>query len=190
MEKEIEFNLIERSANGNTEAFRALVEANQGFAISLASRFVRDVTDAEDIVQEAFIRVWKNLNRYDFNFRFKTWLGKIVTNLCLDAGKSAKLRQTRPLDDAVPHQANENATNELEHEELRNIILHLAAQLTPRQQAVFVLRDLEQLEPDEVCKALDMTNGNMKSNLYYARVHIKAGLEKFYQTNPQNKRAL
>lgn len=188
MEKEIEFNLIERSAKGNTEAFRALVEANQGFAISLASRFVREVTVAEDIVQEAFIRVWKNLNRYDFNFRFKTWLGKIVTNLCLDAGKSAKYRQTLTLDDTVPHQANENATNELEHEELRNIILHLAAQLTPKQQAVFVLRDLEQLEPDEVCKALDMSNGNMKSNLYYARVHIKAGLEKYYQIIPQNKR--
>jgi DNA-directed RNA polymerase specialized sigma24 family protein len=47
---------------------------------------------------------------------------------------------------------------------------------------------LEQLEPDEVCKALDMSNGNMKSNLYYARVHIKAGLEKYYQITPQNKR--
>lgn len=188
MEKEIEFNLIERSAKGNTEDFRALVEANQGFAISLASSFVREVTDAEDIVQEAFIRVWKNLNRYDFNFRFKTWLGKIVTNLCLDAAKSVKHRQTQSLDDAVLHLANENATHELEHEELQKIILHLAQQLTPKQQAVFVLRDLEQLEPDEVCKALDMSNGNMKSNLYYARVHIKAGLEKYYQITPQNKR--
>jgi hypothetical protein len=46
MEKEIEFNLIEQSAKGNTEAFRALVEANQAFAISLASRFVRDISDA------------------------------------------------------------------------------------------------------------------------------------------------
>ena len=187
MEKEIEFNLIERSAKGNTAAFRALVEANQAFAISLASRFVRDVTDAEDIVQEAFIRVWKNLNRYDFNFRFKTWLGKIITNLCLDAGKSAKHRQTQTLDHSLMHQANENATNELEHEELRKIILQLAQQLTPKQQAVFVLRDLEQLEPDEVCKALDMSNGNMKSNLYYARLNIKAGLEKFYQIKPQNQ---
>jgi RNA polymerase sigma-70 factor (ECF subfamily) len=182
MEKEIEFNLIQRSAQGNTEAFRTLVETNQAFAISLASRFMRDVSDAEDIVQEAFIRVWKNLNRYDFNFRFKTWLGKIVTNLCLDAGKSAKHRQTLSLDNAIPHPANENATNELEHDELRKIILHLAEQLTPKQQAVFVLRDLEQLEPDEVCQALDMSNGNMKSNLYYARLHIKTGLEKFYTT--------
>lgn len=188
MDKEIEQSLISRSAKGNTQAFRALVEANQEFALSLACRFMNNMEDAEDIVQDAFVRVWKNLNRYDFNFRFKTWLGKIVTNLCLDAVKSIRHRQMVPLTDATPHQGIENATTKLEHEELKGIILQLARQLTPKQQAVFVLRDLEQLEPDEVCKALDMSNGNMKSNLYYARVHIKAGLETFYETNPQNKR--
>lgn len=181
MEKEIESDLIQHAAKGNMEAFRTLVEANQDFAISLASRFLREIADAEDIVQEAFVRVWKNLNRYDFNFRFKTWLGKIITNLCLDAAKSVKYKQTIQLDTVVAHRVKENITDELEYQELQQIILHLAQQLKPKQQAVFVLRDMEQLEPEEVCKALNMTNGNMKSNLYYARVHIKAGLEKYYQ---------
>lgn len=189
MDKELEFSLIHQSAKGNTQAFRDLVEANQAFALSLAARFVYDVADAEDIVQDAFVRVWKNLHRYDFTYRFKTWLGKIVTNLCVDAGRSARKKHVhQSVDDPIrlPPIANENATDDVELHELKEIISRLAQELAPKQRAVFILRDLEQLEPEEVCKALDINNGTMKSNLYHARLHIKTGIEKYYGTmNPK-----
>ena len=69
----------------------------------------------------------------------------------------------------------------IESSELKSAVFRLAEQLTPKQKAVFVLRDLEMMEPEEVYKALDMQDGNMKSNLFHARKKIKEGLEKWYQ---------
>jgi RNA polymerase sigma-70 factor (ECF subfamily) len=69
----------------------------------------------------------------------------------------------------------------LESEELKSIVLRLAEQLTEKQKVVFILRDLELQTAEEVCEALQMSSGNMKSNLYYARQKIKEGLQKFYK---------
>jgi RNA polymerase sigma-70 factor (ECF subfamily) len=181
MDQESELDLIKRTMKGDGQAFRQLVEAHQGLAYSIAFRFTRDELESEDIVQNAFIKLWKNISTYNEEFRFKTWLSKIVTNLCLDYLKSGRRK----------HSAGKSLNNEmsllsppeniLEDVELRAIVHRLAQQLTEKQKAVFILRDLEMLEVDEVCQALQMTPGNMKSNLYYARLKIKEGLQKFYK---------
>ncbi len=181
MEQEAERSLIRKSAGGDHQAFRALVEDHQGFAYSLAFRFIRDEDQSEDIVQEAFIRVWRSLNRYDPNFRFKTWLGRIVTNLCLDYQKSARNRSEVRESRAHPVQPESSDTNQVEVWELREILYRLADQLTGKQKAVFFLRDLEQLSADEACDMLKMTQGNMKSNLFYARMKVKEGLRIYYR---------
>ena len=182
MEKETEQTLIRKAQQGDTHAFRLLVEANQHFAYALACRFIPDKADAEDVVQDAFVRTWTNLSRYDFNFRMKTWLGKIITNLCLDRFKSSKVKNEIRTNETLHHVADGQETHRaLEATELKTIVMKLAQQLTPKQRAVFVLRDLEGFEPEEVCQALNMTNGNMKSNLYYARMTIKEQLIRFYR---------
>jgi RNA polymerase sigma-70 factor, ECF subfamily len=189
MDKEMEQALINQSAKGDTIAFRRLVEASQNFALSIAFKFLNNINDAEDIVQEAFIKVWKNIHRYDYDFRFKTWLGKIVTNLCLDVLKSSYIKkQINTVDFAsipITSDANESG-NQFEFQELKEIIHRLAASLTEKQRAVFILRDLQQLEPDEVCSMLSISPGNLKSNLYYARVKIKNQLEQYYSQKKSN----
>jgi RNA polymerase sigma-70 factor (ECF subfamily) len=176
--------MIALAVAGDQQAFRALVESHQGLVYSIAYRFVRNEPEAEDLTQEAFIRLWKNLARYNSEFKLKTWIGKIVTNLALDHLKSSQKKSEKnrlALNDdlnAISHQSPEQ---ELNASELHQLILKLSEQLTPKQQAVFVLRDLEQLEGTEVCEILEMSAGNMKSNLYYARLHIKERLEKFYR---------
>jgi len=179
MDQAVELNLIKRSAEGDHQAFRQLVEAHQNLAYSIAFRFTQDENESEDIVQDAFVRLWKNLPKYNAEFRFKTWLSRIVTNLCLDYLKSGRKKKIMGEKNI---KGNEPAISEdrLEHEELRLIVFRLAEQLTEKQKAVFVLRDLEQLTPEEVCQTLEMSPGNMKSNLYYARLKIKEGLQKFY----------
>jgi RNA polymerase sigma-70 factor, ECF subfamily len=183
MDKELEQALINQSAKGDAIAFRSLVENSQNFALSIAFKFLNNMNDAEDVVQDAYIKVWKNLHRYDYDFRFKTWLGKIVTNLCLDMMKSSyRKKQFNPVDLAslpVAGDANE-AGSQLELQELKEIVHKLALSLTEKQRAVFILRDLQQTEPDEVCKMLSITPGNLKSNLYYARLKIKDQLQLYY----------
>jgi RNA polymerase sigma-70 factor (ECF subfamily) len=179
MEPGAERSLIMKSISGNQQAFRLLVEAHLEFAYSLTYRFIREPMESEDIVQEAFIKVWKNLNRYDTSYRFKTWLGKIVTNLCLDNLKSGRRRNLVPLEPTVREPSYQH--QDLESHELTEIVYRLAETLTEKQRAVFILRDLEMFSPDEVCTMLNMPPGNMKSNLYYARLKIREGLEVYYR---------
>jgi RNA polymerase sigma-70 factor (ECF subfamily) len=115
----------------------------------------------------------------------KTWLGKMVTNQSLDFLKSARKQNEKHrtmMDDRLPVTNPIHPENELNATELHTVILQLADRLTPKQKAAFILRDLEMLEVNEVCDMLGMTAGNLKSNLYYARVTIKENLLKSYQT--------
>ena len=177
--------IIEKAKLGDEQAFRVLVESFQGFVYSIAFRFTREEAEAEDLVQECFIRLWKNLNRYNPECKMKSWLGKMITNLCLDFIKSA--RQKNALDKIdMKEKLNiaDSATveNELNATELHSIVLKLTEQLTPKQRTAFILRDLEMLEVSEVCEMLGITAANLKSNLYYARQSIKDSLLKYYKT--------
>lgn len=140
MDQTVELNLIRKSAEGDHQAFRLLVEAHQNLAYSIAFRFTTDENESEDIVQDAFVKLWKNLSKYNAEFRFKTWLSSIVTNLCLDYLKSSRKKK---LVDEKNINRNEPSINEdkLEREELKLIVYRLAEQLTEKQRVVFVLRD-------------------------------------------------
>lgn len=179
-----ERELIDQAAAGDYRAFRTLVETFQRFVYSIAFRFTRDEAEAEDLTQETFIRLWKNLDRYKSEFKLKTWLGKIVTNLALDHLKSGRIKNEKmrvAMDDELNAQSYEQPETIWNAAELQQLVLKLSALLTPKQRAVFVLRDLEQLDAEEVCEILGMSAGNMKSNLYYARLSMKTEIEKHYK---------
>src|SRR5258705_3976391 len=93
MDQELELHLIKKSAEGDHHSFRQLVESHQSLAYSIAFRFTKNENESEDIVQDAFVKVWKNISGYDTAFRFKTWVSKIVTNLCLDYLKSGRKKK-------------------------------------------------------------------------------------------------
>ena len=176
-------NLVSRAMAGDTQAFRALVEKNQSFVYAVAYRFVNSRTDAEDVSQEAFVRLWKNLGQYRPEVKLTTWLYKIVTNLCLDLLKSRQHKNSlsqRSMDDSLAIADSASADAILLEDELRAIILRSADELTPKQKAVFILRDIEGLSVDEVCSILGMSAGNVKSNLYYARLSVTERIKQFY----------
>lgn len=180
-----EVDMIARAMAGEQQAFRWLVESYQGFVYSIAFRFVRDEAEAEDLAQECFVRLWKNLERYNPEYTMKSWLGKMITNLSLDFLKSAQQKNNMrraSIDDQLPVAEPVRAESEMEATELQGLILKLADALTPRQRAAFILRDLEMLEVKEVCEMLDESAENLKSNLYHARKHIRENLFKYYKT--------
>jgi RNA polymerase sigma-70 factor (ECF subfamily) len=176
--------IVEQATAGDTRAFQILVERHQSFVYNLAYRFVHNVSDAEDIVQEAFIRLWKNLSRYRHEVKLTTWLYKIVTNLCLDFLKSGYNKHVRRMEGLADHTTmkSEWETDQpILADEARVALVKMTAALTPKQKAVFVLRDMEDLTTDEICDILSMSSGNVKSNLYYARKKISEMMVKYYQ---------
>jgi len=185
MTKQVDAGVIRNAMAGNTDAFRVIVDHYQSFAYAVAFRFLNQAEEAEDVVQESFIRLWKNLSKYRPEVLLSTWLYRIITNLCLDFLKSTYAKQQKNQRDVQTEyllKSNGQVDEELNVVELNEMIQRAAAKLTPKQKAVFILRDLEELPVVEVCAILSMTAGNVKSNLYYARQQIGKSLKKYYQT--------
>lgn len=183
------WEIIQQATGGDTRAFRMLVEAHQGFAYRVAFRMVPDEHDAEDIVQEVFIKLWNNLKKYRPENRFTTWLYRMVVNQCLDFMKSRRVQQrgrNENLETIMNHPTAISPDEELQNNELMKIVYQATEILSPQQRAVFVLRDLEALSVEEVCEILSMSSGAVKSNLYYARKTLSERLKSVYQI-PDNK---
>ncbi|MEY4931518.1 MAG: hypothetical protein RI909_2242 [Bacteroidota bacterium] len=177
--------LITQAAQGHVHAFREVVNLYQSFAYSVSYRFLGNAEDAEDVTQEAFIRLWKNMHQYKPEVKLTTWLYRIIANLCLDVLKSSHHKQQRKSMDvkAEWNMTHHHASDaDVQAQELHAIIQEAASELTPKQKAVFILRDLEELPVEEVCNILSMSAGNVKSNLYYARQQMSEKLKKYYQT--------
>jgi RNA polymerase sigma-70 factor, ECF subfamily len=185
MTKQVDAGVIRNAMAGNSDAFRVIVDHYQSFAYAVAFRFLNQAEEAEDVVQESFIRLWKNLSKYRPEVLLSTWLYRIITNLCLDFLKSTYAKQQKNQRDVQTEyllKSNGQVDEELNVVELNEMIQRAAAKLTPKQKAVFILRDLEELPVVEVCAILSMSAGNVKSNLYYARQQIGESLKKYYQT--------
>jgi RNA polymerase sigma-70 factor (ECF subfamily) len=181
--KPSEFELFQRSRNGDPEAFRRIVEGHQPFAYAVAFRFLGNEADAEDAVQESFINVWKHLADYDPHKKFTTWLYRIVANECLDHIKSRKRQRTAiPVDpvsgdsDSV-QAAGADPNAALDEKERLQMIEAFVRELPEKQRMVFILRDLQDLSIEETSKILRMSNASVKSNLFHARKFLRERIE-------------
>ena len=175
-------NLVERSKRNDTAAFRQLVEECQPFVFRLAFRLLCSEDEAKDIVQETFIRVWLHLHKYHPQTRFSTWLYKIVCNLCYDRLRAKNRSPGNAAMDSDLSEVNLPAEHDIEqsviNRDLKECILALTHNLTPKQRLVFTLRDIEGLELEEVGKITGMSNAKIKSNLYLARQYIRKKMER------------
>ena len=173
--------LIRQSIQGDLSSFRTLVERHQHYVYSLAFRSVLHREDAEDIVQDTFIKVWLNLRFFDFRGKFTTWVYRIVANLCIDRLRSAK----RFSSGATASEAinplwvtGQDGMKNAEDKDLAEHIKMLADHLSPKQRMVFILRDLQDLSIDEVSQVMQISEGSVKTNLYHARNAIRLNLIK------------
>jgi RNA polymerase sigma-70 factor (ECF subfamily) len=176
---ELQPDLLDRCLRGERQAFRELVEGSQGYAFRLAFRMVWDEQEAREIVQDAFIRVWKHLPSFDRNARFTTWLYRIVVNLSRDSlrRRARSHDMMVPLDDAGTMGA-EGVESAMVNRDLASRIRALAEGLSPAQRSVFVLRDLQDLSIEETAGILSISPGAVKANLCYARRRIRERMER------------
>jgi RNA polymerase sigma-70 factor (ECF subfamily) len=182
---EVEDDVVTRSQCRDLAAFESLVRKYQPYAFSLAMKFLCDEADASDVVQDSFLRVWKNIDRYDPHQKFTTWLYKIVANGCVDRFRSLKrsrslfLSKDRdPVMDDLPDERDWETIRS--YEQLAEIIRSLSRQLSRTQRLVFTLRDLQDLTVDEVVEITGLSVGSVKTNLHYARKSIREVLVRHY----------
>ena len=181
----VEEDVVTRSQCRDLAAFEQLVRKYQPYAFSLAMKFLCDEAEASDVVQDSFLRVWKNIDRYDPKQKFTTWLYKIVVNLCVDRFRALKRSRSiflsRDRDPAMEDLPDEHDWETLRsYEQLADVIRTLSGRLSPKQRMVFTLRDLQDLTVEEVVEITGLSTGSVKTNLHYARKSIRDVLVRHY----------
>jgi RNA polymerase sigma-70 factor (ECF subfamily) len=168
--------LVIQAQKRDSAAFAELVGHTQRFAFGTVMRIVGNTEESKDIVQEAYVRVWKNLHRFNGRVTFQSWLFSILRNLSIDWLRKRKIRLS-----AVNHRLT--VTDEdhpaalFEATELSDLIRKWIPTLPETQQLIFILRDLDELPIREVQDHTGLTESSVKSNLYIARKKLAAYLK-------------
>ena len=190
IESEEDRELAERAQQGDVAAFRRLVERYQRRVFVVAYSLVRDEQDARDVVQEAFLRVYRGLDTYNGQGSFFTWLYRIVRNLSIDSLRRASRRESEGLDDVavdqavhrplVSHIEGEDPVESVRRGELARQI-HTALDALPSyHRDAIVLREVEGMSYDEMAEAMGVSKGTIMSRLYHARRKLQEALADCY----------
>jgi RNA polymerase sigma-70 factor (ECF subfamily) len=175
-----EMELVERCRRGDLAAFEELYRAHAGKLFSVACRMLGNPADAEDLLQEIFLSAHRKLDGFRGESALGTWLYRLATNHCLDYLRSRAAR-TNQLTDALDDDQGrfEPGRGGLAEQAITKMDLERAlAQLPEGCRAAFVLHDVEGLEHKEVAEALGIAEGTSKSQVYKARLRLRALLLK------------
>jgi RNA polymerase sigma-70 factor (ECF subfamily) len=167
---QVEDSILVRAAqNGDVDAFEELVRRYQTSIYRVALRMLGSRADAQDAVQETFVRVWRALPRFRHDSAISTWLYRIVTRRALD--RIASRRSTGTLDE-VEVEAGPDPAQAAEHQERLRAIRRAIAKLPPDQRAALVLREFEGLSYQEVAQVLGASVPAVKTRIHRARLTI------------------
>lgn len=172
---EDEWELIRRCRDGSTEAFGPLVRRHQGSALAYAAALLDDPADAEDAVQDAFVRAYRSLDGLEPGSAFGGWFRTILRNECLDRLRSARRWRERSWPEEGPEPASRSADGpaRMERRELAGEIRSALAALDPAHRAVLVLRELDGLSYAEIARELEISEGTVASRLHHGRSRLK-----------------
>jgi len=174
--------LVRRAQAGDAEAFSALVLEHQQFVYNLALRVVGDADEAEDLAQEAFVRAWLAVPNFRGQARFRTWLYRIITNLCCNRLPRLR-RDLLALGDEEaadrPGEPEGDPASSVEADERRAFLHREIAALPESYRLVVSLRYQQEMSYDEIAVALSLPVGSVKTGLFRARARLREALRKF-----------
>jgi RNA polymerase sigma-70 factor (ECF subfamily) len=182
--------LVAAAKAGDISAFETLVGRYEGKIFRLTQNITQNREDAEDAMQEAFLKSFEHLGEFQGNSRFYTWLVRIAVNQAL-----MKLRRRRPnqisLDeevdtgeDFVPREVEDwgpSPEERFEQTELSEILGRVIGELEPAFRVVFQLRDIEEMSTEETAEALGLSVPAVKSRLLRARLKLRQKLNRFFR---------
>ncbi len=174
-----DLELTRRSQAGDTEAFDELVTKHRAKIFAMVCCMVRNEHDAWDLAQEAFLKAWQSIHRYEGRCSFYTWLYSITVNLTIYSLRRKGRRQEVELNEAIPSSLPNPSVN-YQCTEIREQVDEALAKLSPEQRAVVVLKDLEGLQYHEIAEVLNLSMGTVMSRLFYARKKLQFMLKPIY----------
>jgi RNA polymerase sigma-70 factor (ECF subfamily) len=186
-----ELTLVTGAREGNTNAFNDLVRRYERKIYRLALNITQNAEDAEDVLQETFVKAYEHLGDFQGNSKFYTWLVRIAVNEALMKLRKRKSDRTVPLDEPVDT-GEETVVREIavwdqdpetkySQEELSRILREAIDSLRPAFRTVFVLRDIEELSTEETAQALNISVPAVKSRLLRARLQLREKLTRFFK---------
>jgi RNA polymerase sigma-70 factor (ECF subfamily) len=177
--------LVQRAQAGDREAFRVLVERHSRSVFRLAFRLTGNEHDADEVVQESFIRAHRRLTRFESRSTFSTWLYRITANCAVDLLRARKTHESLDADEsgsAVPPEAVTTAPNQERQVLGRQIqarVRAALAHLTENERMAFVLRHVEGLSIEEIAQQMNLRTNATKHSIFRAVRKMRIALEPF-----------
>jgi len=169
---------LARSARGDQAAFAWIMREHQAMVFSIAYHFLRDRWLAEELAQEVFLHLHKNMRAIQSPSHLVYWLRKVTSHRCIDQARRQKLRPrvslTEYLERAPEPASNDRVADPL----LAGVLRRLIARLPERSRMIVILRFQEDLEPAEIAEMLSIPLGTVKSNLHRSLALLRGKLER------------
>ncbi len=184
--------LIAQAQTGDRQAFRKLVERHQRRAFAIAVGLVRDENDARELVQDAFLRVYRNLGTFQGTSSFFTWLYRIITNLSIDLirkpGRQVGDPEGRDIDESqeadfplVSRVDGADPVDVVRRREIAGRLQHALDQLPEYHRGVILMREVEGMSYEEMAEAMSVSKGTIMSRLFHARQKLQRALSDCYE---------
>ena len=179
--------LVARLQRGDDTAFETIVRTHSGRLLSVARRFLGNNEDAQDAVQDAFIRAYKAIHTFESRAQLHTWLHRILVNTALMKLRERRRRPTESIDDLLPayttdgHQAvasRDWSDAVLERKETAAIVREAIEMLPDQYREVLLLRDIEEKDTSEAAQLLGTTSNVVKVRLHRARQALRTLLDR------------
>jgi RNA polymerase sigma-70 factor (ECF subfamily) len=178
--------VVRRARDGDHEAFRVLVRRHESRVYALALRLLRDPDWAQDAVQEAFIKCYRGLRKFEGRSAFGTWMYRLTYNHCLDMRRADKSGRYVEWDEERTAGADMGASNlpnlassirgpgeEVERGELREILQKAIQSLPESNRQTLVMREVDGLPYAEIADLLEIPKGTVMSRLFHARKRLR-----------------
>lgn len=183
--------LVARAQADDYAAFEEIVRRYQDKAFRLAFSLTKNESDAQDVVQEAFLNMYRKLHTFKGDSKFGSWMYRVVVNAGLMRLRKRKRNSEVSVDDEEMELREDDyyvakmpdwqvrADAAAENKELREKIIAAVDELPPKYQTVFLLKEIEGLKLSEIAEVLELSVGGVKSRLHRARLHLRATLEPY-----------
>jgi len=175
--------VLDRARQGDSEAFRALVEQHSRSVFRLAFRMTGNEQDAEDVVQESFLRAYRQLGRFESRANFGTWLYRIVSNCSVDLMRSKQARHDQVRGDSIDEGAMELPAVDVpgpermaQSAEIDRRVQDALRELSPLERAAFTLRHYEGRTIEEISSTLGLGTSAAKHSVFRAVKKLRVAL--------------
>ena len=187
-------SLMAKVAQGDHAAFEELVTRHQYAVVGTVAKMLGNPSEAEDIAQQVFLRLWKSASRYKPTAKFTTYLFTITRNLVFNETRRKSRRGEQSLDEQTEdwhQQFQEEGHNRPDEQvlqaELQQAVDQAIRGLPDKQRMAVVLRRYEKMPYEEIASVLGISVSAVKSQLFRARTSLRESLEPFLGENPENR---